>query len=453
MDRRVPGQKDTTPAAPASRSKTRPAGGAKRKGAKRDRSSAPKLSPPEAVDLESRTATPLGTITTAQAARTVPKRPQAGAEAKKVRPVLKLLNGLLTLIVVALLAVGGLVYYMQAAVDADGPLPVARLLVIPRNDGIQQIAERLEHEGIVSDRHMFLAGVYTMRAASIMPGGRTYTLKAGQYEIKPNASIRSIVETLSEGRSVQVKVTIPEGLTSYQIVERIKADQNLSGDLREIPGEGTLLPETYSLPTGSARQTLIDMMQAAQKKLVEQLWAERQDGLPVKSPQEAVTLASVVERETGRNDERDRVAGVFVNRLRKNMRLQSDPTILYGLQLGKVQWGKPILLSEKNSRTAHNTYFISGLPPTPICNPGRAALEATLKPAATGDLFFVADGHGGHVFAATDREHQLNVLKWRQIERERAAVPAAAGQGQSPGKAPIPVTTTLNAAPAAPAKP
>jgi UPF0755 protein len=194
-------------------------------------------------------------------------------------------------------------------------------------------------------------------------------------------------------------------------------------------------------------------MQAAQKKLVDQLWAERQDGLPVKSVQEAIILASIIEKETGRNDERDRVAAVFVNRLRQNppMKLQSDPTILYGLFLGKVSWGKPILRSEILSNTAHNTYVIPALPPTPICNPGRATLEATLKPAQSKELFFVADGKGGHIFAETLKDHNANVAKWRQVERDVQAQKAAAAPVQ-----PAMPTTTINApgaAPPAPAQP
>lgn len=386
------------------------------------------------------------TLSNARGPRTVPQRPKSrgddmlGRDGRKVRPVLKLLNGLLTLLVVVLLGAGGAFYYLQAAVDADGPLGEPKLLVIPRNDGTQQIAERLEKDGMVSDRRLFLAGLYTLRAASLMPGGHTLNLKAGEYEIKPGASIRSIVETLSEGRSVLMKVTVPEGLTSYQIVERLRADQSLIGDIREVPAEGTLLPETFSLPRGSSRQTLIEMMQVAQKKVVDQLWAERQDGLPLKSPAEAIILASIIEKETGRNDERDRVAAVFINRLRKNMKIQSDPTILYGIALGKVQWGKPIMRSDIASKTAHNTYVIPALPPTPICNPGRAAIESALKPAPVTDLFFVADGRGGHVFAETNREHEANVAKWRQVERERAGAPVAAGSSQ----APAPLTTTIN---------
>ncbi len=435
---------------PSESRKVRKASAAKPAAKEPKRARTPRQNTDSDVAAPAETVVPTATsrITSAHGPRTVPPRPRArGAnerdtEAKKVRPVLKLLNGLLTLLVVVLLGAGGAIYYLLAAVDADGPLTEAKLLVVPRNDGTQQIAERLEKEGMVTDRRIFLAGLYTLRAASIMPGGHTLNLKAGEYEIKPGASIRSIVETMAEGRSVLMKVTIPEGLTSYQIVERLKNDASLTGDVREVPPEGSLLPETYSLPRGSTRQALIEMMQAAQRKLVDQLWNERQDGLPYKTPAEALVLASIVEKETGRNDERERVASVFVNRLRKGMKLQSDPTILYGLSLGKVQWGKPILASEIVSRTAHNTYVIPALPPTPICNPGRAAIEAVLKPASGNELFFVADGRGGHVFAETNKQHEANVAKWRQIERERQ-VPAAASQPSS-GQAPAPVTTTIN---------
>jgi UPF0755 protein len=415
------------------------AGGTKRRAKTAAATDVAKLSstPPEpAVQNVTRT------LSSTQGARTVPQRPRSkgdeGGNGKKVRPVLKLLNGLLTLLVVIVLGVVGTGYYLHAAVDAEGPLKEAKLLVIPRNDGTQQIAEKLEKDGMVSDRRLFLAGLYTLRGASLMPGGRTINLKAGEYEIKPGASIRTIIDTMSEGRSVLMRVTVPEGLTSFQIVERLKSDAALTGEIKDVPAEGTLLPETYSLPRGSTRQTLIEMMQAAQKKLVDQLWAERYDNLPLKTTAEALVLASIVEKETGRNDERDRVSAVFVNRLRKGMKIQSDPTILYGLALGKVQWGKPILRSEIQSKTAHNTYVIPALPPTPICNPGRAAIEATLKPATVNDLFFVADGKGGHVFAETNRDHEANVAKWRQVERDRAGVAA------SPAQAPAPITSTIN---------
>jgi UPF0755 protein len=365
---------------------------------------------------------------------------------------------MLTTLVVLMLATAGSIYYVNVSLDAAGPLEQNRIIAIPRNDGSLAIAERLEREGIVTSRHLFLMAYWLVARQAAWGNAKPVQLKAGEYEIKQQASLRNVIDALSEGRTVLMRVTIPEGLTSFQIVERLKADQGLTGELREVPPEGSLLPETYSVPRGSARTAVIEMMQNAQKRVLEQLWAERQNGLPLKSAQEALVLASIVEKETGRNDERERVAAVFVNRLRQNMRLQSDPTILYGLAQGRVQWGKPIMRSEIQSQTAHNTYVIPALPPTPICNPGRASLEATLKPANTKELFFVADGKGGHIFAETLKDHNANVAKWREIEK---AIQQQRAQSQSaPAMAP---TTTLNAgaqqgrsalggAPAAPAQ-
>ncbi|MEQ1649604.1 MAG: endolytic transglycosylase MltG [Hyphomicrobiaceae bacterium] len=392
--------------------------------------------------------------------RTAPRRPQGGKATvgskskatgdkspRKGGPVVKVLSGLFTLIVAVSIAVLGGSYYLNGAVNAKGPLAQAKMLTIPLNDGRQRIAERLEKEGVVQDGRTFIAGLYLMQLTSLITGGKPIDLKAGDYEIKSGASIRNVVETLSEGKTVLMRLTVPEGLTSYQIVERLKADQTLSGEIKQIPAEGTLLPETYSVPRGLARAKLIELMQAAQKRVIDQLWAERLQTVPLKTPEEALVLASIIEKETGRNDERDRVASVFTNRLRQKMPLQSDPTILYGLALGKVQWGKPILRSEIRSATAHNTYVIPALPPTPICNPGRAAIEAALKPAETKDLFFVADGKGGHIFAATNREHEANVAKWRQVEREIQArqQPGAMIAPASPtSQAPV-QPTTINA--------
>ncbi len=336
--------------------------------------------------------------------------------------MLRFINGALTMLLLALLLAGGGALYLTAAMDAPGPSAQNKIIVIPRGEETQSIADRLERERVIPSRNLFVAAVHWLRLTT--PKGAL--LKAGDYEIKQGASIRSIIETLSDGRTVMTRVTIPEGLTSHQIVERLKADQSLTGDIAAVPPEGTLLPETYSLQRGATRQGVIDLMQAAQKKLIETAWAERQEGLPLKTPQEALVLASIVEKETGRNDERDRVAAVFVNRLRQNMKLQSDPTILYGLLQGKVAWGKPILKSEIQSNTAHNTYVIPSLPPTPICNPGRATIEATLRPAATRELYFVADGKGGHTFAETLKDHNTNVVRWRQVEKERAARAGAA---------------------------
>jgi UPF0755 protein len=197
------------------------------------------------------------------------------------------------------------------------------------------------------------------------------------------------------------------------------------------------MPETYRVPRGTSRQQVIELMQAELRKVVDQLWKDRADGLPYKTPQEAIIMASIVEKETGRNDERERVAGVFVNRLRQKMRLESDPTILYGMFLGKVNWGRPIMRSEIRAPTAHNTYTIPALPPTPICNPGRLALQATLKPAATKELFFVANGQGGHFFAETLREHNANVQRYRQIEAQRGQAVPATVEETAPAEPPV----------------
>jgi len=250
---------------------------------------------------------------------------------------------------------------------------------------------------------------------------------------------------LSEGRTISYRVTVPEGLTSYQIVEKLKADPNLSGEIAAVPPEGSLLPETFMVDRGMPRQTILDRMQAEARKAAEKAWAHRRRDLPIKSLEEAIILASIVEKETGRADERERVAAVFVNRLKANMRLQSDPTILYGLSGGKTVWSRPIQKTEIAQKTAHNTYQIDGLPPTPICNPGRAAIEAVLNPANTKELFFVADGTGRHVFAETAKEHIANVQKWRAAERDmrtKAAAPLAAED----------TPTTAAQSPAEPAK-
>lgn len=403
------------------------------------------------------TTVPLRGAGTRVAPKRAAKRPATKprrSEPRKFGYVLKLINGTLTFLLVVSLAIGGGLWHLHSSLDVPGPLREARIVAVPKNDGTLNIAERLEREGVIANRYTFLISYWMLGRLAAWNNGKPVQLKAGDYELKQAASLRGVIDTLSEGRTVMTRVTVPEGLTSYQIVERLKADPALSGDIKDIPPEGSLLPETYSLPRGSSRQQVIELMQAAQKKLIDQLWQERQPTLPISSPAEAITLASIVEKETGKNDERERVAAVFVNRLRQNMQLQSDPTILYGLFLGKVSWGKPILASEIRSNTAHNTYVIKGLPPTPICNPGRAAIEATLKPAQTKELYFVADGKGGHLFAETLKDHNANVARWRQIEKDMQQQKQAA-----PAAQPTVQPTTLNAkqpagsAAAAPAAP
>lgn len=344
----------------------------------------------------------------------------------------RFLGGLFSFLVLVMLTLGGAAYLFDAQIDAPGPLANAKVLVVPKGEGAPEIAVRLEREGIVSDRRMFMAGYLWSKFAAWLEGGRPVQLRAGDYDVRKGASIRQVVEVLSEGRTVSYKVTIPEGLTSYQIVERLKSDPGLSGEITAVPPEGVLLPETFVVQRGAARQSILDGMMAEQRKLMEKAWAARKPDLPIKTWEEAVVLASIVEKETGRHDERERVAAVFVNRLRQNMRLQSDPTILYGIFLGKTTWGRPIQKVEIQMKTPHNTYQIDGLPPTPICNPGKAAIEAVLNPAETKELYFVADGSGGHVFSETLKDHNANVAKWRAAEKEII-------KGRAPGPNDIPV--------------
>jgi UPF0755 protein len=248
---------------------------------------------------------------------------------------------------------------------------------------------------------------------------RGRTLKAGEYQIPKGASMRQLVELMAEGRTLLHPITIPEGLTSAMVVELLAASDVLSGATPTTPPEGAILPETYKVARGADRARVLQQMMAAREETVAALWEKRAAGLPIKTPEEAVILASIVEKETGIAHERPQVAAVFVNRLRKGMRLESDPTIIYGVNQGRAL-GRGILRSELDRATPYNTYKIDGLPPTPIANPGRDAIAAVLNPPQTTALFFVADGTGGHAFAATYAEHQRNVARWREIERQRA---------------------------------
>jgi UPF0755 protein len=248
---------------------------------------------------------------------------------------------------------------------------------------------------------------------------RVRALKSGEYLFQKNASLRDVINTIVEGKVVQHAITIPEGLTSEQIVARLQDNDIFSGSLKEQPREGTLLPDTYNFPRGTPRDQVIHRMQQAQKRVLAEVWARRNPDVPLRSPEQLVTLASIVEKETGRADERSRVAAVFTNRLRQRIKLQSDPTIIYGLVGGKGTLGRPIKRSEIQQPSPYNTYVIEGLPPGPIANPGRASLEATANPARTRDLFFVADGTGGHSFTETYDQHQKGVAKLRAMEKQQ----------------------------------
>ena len=399
------------------------------------------------------TSRPTGALARSPSEQLEPTRPLARSRSRRryrysrepgrSSGLFRLVSGVFTVLLLLMAIIGGVALAVHSWVNAPGPLAASKAVVIPKGEGVHDIASRLEREGAIADRRLFIAGYLIAKATAWGDRARSPQLKAGDYQIPEAASIRNIIDILSEGRTMTHRVTIPEGLTSHQIVERLKADPTLVGDVTEVPPEGALLPETFIVQRGAQRQAILDNMRAESRKAMEKLWDQRQKGLPFKTWEEALVLASIVEKETGRNDERERVAAVFVNRLRQNMRLQSDPTILYGISAGKTVWSRSIMKNEIAQKTAHNTYQIDGLPPTPICNPGRASIEAVLDPARTKDLYFVADGNGGHIFAETLKDHNANVQKWRAIEKERekekekaakAAAPAATSQ--QPEKAP-----------------
>lgn len=357
--------------------------------------------------------------------RVQPKSPREAIEPEPVpgppprsksarHPVVVFLNFCLS--VVMLMVVGALVavYWGKNKFDAVGPLEREKTILISRGTDLDSIASLLETQDIVSNRWVFAAGVQAYKSAS--------NLKAGEYLFKPGSSMREIMDLVVSGKSILHAVTVPEGLTSFQIVARLRQNDILVGEITDIPAEGSLLPETYKFSRGTSRNEIIIRMRQLHKRAVKEIWDLRTEGLPIANVQELVVLASIVEKETGRSDERTRVAGVFVNRLNKKMKLQSDPTVIYGLYGGHGKpSGKPIFRSDLRKKTAYNTYIIHALPPGPIANPGRDALEAVANPSVTKDLFFVADGTGGHAFAETLKEHNQNVQRWRKIEKKNKA--------------------------------
>lgn len=373
----------------------------------------------------------------------------------------------LTLLVVGLIALGGLVAWGKRQYVEPGPLAQAICLKVEPGSNFTRVSRDLESEGAVSNASVFRMGAQY--------SGRAGDLKAGSFLVPEGASMEAIVDIVTRGgastcgteivlrigvtrNEVQVReldpvsqrfvtraefapdegayppvytrvrqeadtryrIALAEGATSWQIVEALKAADFLSGEVVGLPAEGMLAPDSYEVKAGSSREELISQMVGAQQARLAEAWANRVDGLPYDTPEEALIMASIIEKETGLPDERRTVASVFVNRLRQGMRLQTDPTVIYGLTRGQGVLGRGLRQSELRSDTPYNTYVIDGLPPTPIANPGRESIEAALDPAVTDFLFFVADGSGGHAFAATLAEHNANVAKWRAIEAERA---------------------------------
>ncbi|MGC3936921.1 endolytic transglycosylase MltG [Roseobacter sp. EG26] len=372
-----------------------------------------------------------------------------------------------TMLIVLLFLMGGVILWGKGQYDAAGPLDQAICLQVERGTNMRRVSRSLEDQGAVSSATIFRVGADYAE--------KTSQLKAGSYLVSPGASMAEIVDIVTRGGAstcgtevvyrigvnrlgVQVReldpetnrfeervaftpaeeetpeiytekkaqadtrfrVALAEGVTSWQVVESLKSMDVLEGSVAELPPEGSLAPDSYELRPGDDRNDIIQQMQAAQELRVAQAWQNRSDDLPVETPEELLVLASIVEKETGVAEERGQVASVFVNRLNRGMRLQTDPTVIYGVTKGQGVLGRGLRQSELRAATPWNTYVIEGLPPTPIANPGAASLQAAARPLETDFVFFVADGTGGHAFAKTLEEHNRNVAKWREIEAERA---------------------------------
>ncbi|MGI8391380.1 endolytic transglycosylase MltG [Brucella anthropi] len=370
---------------------------------------------PKGVTQETNaTSKPFVPKSASEALRPEPGTPPPRKRSRHARSqIVVFMNFMLSLIVLVLLGASALFYFGKMQFDGQGPLTAETTFLVKRGAGIAEVSNSLENRDIVSDARIFRYGMRTL--------GHENDLKAGEYAIPAGASMRDVMNILISGKSIMYPLTIPEGLTVKQIFDRISADPTLVGDMpKDMPPEGSLFTDTLNFTRGTTRSEIIDRMVASQKKLVDEAWAKRNPDLPVKDRNEFVTLASIVEKETGIASERPHVASVFVNRLKKGMRIQSDPTIIYGLFGGAGKPSdRPIFKSDIEKPTPYNTYVINGLPPTPIANPGRAALEAVANPLDTEDLYFVADGTGGHVFSKTLQEHNANVRKWRSVEQQK----------------------------------
>ncbi|MCU0816640.1 MAG: endolytic transglycosylase MltG [Cypionkella sp.] len=383
----------------------------------------------------------------------------------------------LTLFIVLLVVVSGLLAWGREQYVGPGPLADAICFRVERGASLSAVSRALEAEGAISDARIFRIGAdYSNRSDD---------LKFGSYLLPPGASMVQVLDALTAGgqstcgrevnfrigvaaadvvlreldpatqryvevakfdpaveappeayvavaneADVRLRVTLAEGVTSWQVVEALKRADFLSGELAEVPPEGSLAPDSYEVDRGSDRAALIARMTEAQARILAQAWAERAPDLPYASPEEALIMASIIEKETSQPEERPQVASVFVNRLERGMRLQTDPTVIYGVTMGQGVLGRGLRQSELRRETPYNTYVISGLPPTPIANPGRLAIEAALNPDDTPYIFFVADGTGGHAFAVTLEEHNRNVARWREIERQRGEEGATGVQGE-----------------------
>ena len=322
----------------------------------------------------------------------------------------RLLNFLYTLIAISVIATAGVAYYLYASFTGPGPSTEDKTLVIPKGSGVAEIAGVLKSENVFADVRIFRLGVRLLSDQK--------PLIAGEYVFPKGISAAGAMGIMIAGKSITHRLTIPEGLTVREVLELVSSEPLLDGPLPlDRPAEGTLLPETYQFLRGESRASIVERMRADMTKAIAEEWPKRDPSISLKTPEEAVTMASLVEKETSQSDERARVAAVFYNRIKKGMPLQTDPTVIFAITLGKLKLNRGLTYDDLKIDSPYNTYLVKGLPPGPIANPGLAALQAVLHPILSKELYFVADGTGGHAFAATIDEHNKNVASWRKIQK------------------------------------
>lgn len=323
----------------------------------------------------------------------------------------------INLLIVGTLVLGGYIYYAKGEFNEPGPLSEATKFEVNKGDRFIPVANRLKDAGIITDARIFRVGARY--------SGMDDKLKFGNYSVPAGASMNEVIALITSGRAVGEQVTFPEGWSAYQIVQRLNAVEGMEGVIETLPVEGTLSPNTYGYIEGEDRQKVLDRMAAAQQKILDEAWENRQEGLPLETKEDVLIVASIIEQETPQKDELGLVSGVIMNRLNQGIPLGMDSTTVYEFTKGNPKEMRSIRRSDLVKDTPYNTRRFKGLPPTPIGNPGKAAITAAVNPTETEFLFFVADGSGGHIFAKTVAEHNANVAKWRIIEREKKAKAAA----------------------------